>query len=114
MKAELHKKIEDTIMRLAREGRPITVEIRGLSGEDGATTRLPDALALRPGINDAKVNLRPDGTIVVELKSVLASDLVGRFVGADACNLAKAAGSRPVIERQEDHAIALRIVEGKS
>ncbi len=113
MKAELHKKIEDTIMRLAREGRPITVEIRGLSGEDGATTRLTDALALRPGINDAKVNLRPDGTIVVELKSVLASDLVGRFVGADACNLAKAAGSQPVIKHQKDHAITLEIVEGK-
>jgi hypothetical protein len=108
MREELHKKIEGTILRLAREGRPVTVEVRGIGTIDGATTKLTDALALRPGINDAKVNLRPDGTVVVELKALVASDLVARFVGADACACADGK-STPVLLEQDDSRVVIDI-----
>ena len=109
MKTELHKKIEGTILRLAREGRPVTIEVRGIGAVDGVTTKLQEALAIRPGINDPVVSLR-DGTVTIQLKALVQNDLVAKFVGADACAMATAR-SRPVLRQQDDEKIALEIQE---
>jgi hypothetical protein len=109
MKSELHKKIEGTILRLAREGRPVTIEVQGIGTVDGVTTKLQEALALRPGINDALVSLR-DGTVTIKLKALVQNDLVAKFVGVDACAMATA-NSRAVLRQQDDEKIVLEIQE---
>ena len=87
----------------------MTIEVRGIGAVDGVTTKLQEALAIRPGINDPVVSLR-DGTVTIQLKALVQNDLVAKFVGADACAMATAR-SRPVLRQQDDEKIALEIQE---
>jgi hypothetical protein len=109
MKRDLHENIDKAIMRLAREGRPITITVKGVDATPDAGTRLLERIQLRPGLNDAKVRVA-DGTLVIELKATVASDLVATFVAGDACALSS--GSRPTVERMDDRQIELRISRG--
>lgn len=112
MGKDLHGKIEEWILRVVREGRPVQVRIRGLDGIERVTTRLVEALSLRPGINDVKVGLEQDGAVVIDLKAQVASDLVVDFVAADACALAPA-GAKPRLRKQADEEIVIDVEGAK-
>ena len=109
MREELHRKIDESIVRLAREGRPFTVTIAGLGGVDDVTMRLTQALALRPGVNDPEVSLR-EGEITIRMKTLLPNDLLAKFVGSDACALVEGSSARLVTQGEANISITVERV----
>lgn len=104
---ELHERIDSAILRLAREGRPMKVVVTGIdTGADGSSS-LVERLQLRPGLNDVKASVT-GGSVVIDLKSVVANDLVAKFVSGDACALMP--GSRARIVRADDAGVEIAVV----
>jgi len=86
---KLHKALNDTIVKLAREGRPVEVRIQGLSGEDGsidagAPSRVQEAVGRLPGIRDPRVEVEA-GSLVLKLQSLLPADLLAELVANEVC-----------------------------
>ena len=68
-KDTLHETINDEIVRMAREGRPVTVTLSEWPGDTATAGRLESSVQSLPGVNS--INRRLDsGTLVFELKYV--------------------------------------------
>lgn len=104
---ELHKKINEAVLKLAREGRPVIVRITSeLAREPRHISALQDSLALRLGMKNAKVSLK-DGNVYVEVTAQIATDLVAKFVASDVCSLMP--GSKSTITRQDGDEVDMKI-----
>ena len=88
---DIHKAINDSIVRMAREGRPVRIRIGGLDASRlGIDASTPSALQQRleklPGLRNPQVGVS-NTWLTVELKSLVPSDLLGQLVASEACAL---------------------------
>ena len=94
----LHKQLNDTILKLAREGRPIVVYIEDngvISSNPAAISSLQDALSIAPGIRNPKVSVAAP-YLKVDVRSPMATDMAVNMIASEACRLIP--DSRPIIK----------------
>jgi len=106
-RAELHKRIAESIKRLGDEGRPVRVAVSGLDKSPEKVTKLVERLQQRPGLNDVKGS-GSGGRIVLDLKSIVATDLVATIVAGDAC--AMSPGSRSEVTVAHDGSVVIEVL----
>ncbi len=85
---DLHNAINDSIVRMAREGRPVEIRIAGFDrAETGVDAAVPSALQQRlagiPGLNAPRAGVK-NGWVTITLKSLLPSDMLAGLVSSEA------------------------------